>query len=271
MKILITGHEGFIGSNLLTYLESKNYSVDGWEYFAGQMPNVKSYDYVIHLGAISSTTFTDVEQIMLQNYDFSVELINLCNDSNVNFQYASSASVYGITNHFIEHGNLQPQSPYAWSKYLFDRYVTTRHFDIKVQGFRYFNVYGKGEEHKGNQASPYTKFRNQALTTGVIELFENSDQYCRDFVCVDDVSVLHEKMFAVKESGIYNVGTGKSVSFETVAKTIAQKYNAKIRYISMPSNLKSQYQSYTCADLTLLNSVVDMSWIKIEDYINGTY
>lgn len=271
MKILVTGHKGFIGSNLLNYLLSKGYKVDGWEYDWNKFPNVTDYNFVIHLGAISSTTFTDVDQIMLQNYEFSVKLLNLCNDLSVDFQYASSASVYGNTTHFIENGNLQPQSPYAWSKYLFDRYVKSRSFNIKVQGFRYFNVYGEGETHKGNQASPYTKFKNQALTTGVIELFENSDKYSRDFVCVDDICQLHEKMFSVKESGIYNVGTGRPVSFETVAKIIARKYNARIKYISMPDNLKSQYQSYTCADLKLLNSVVEMNWIKIEDYINGTY
>lgn len=270
MKILITGHKGFIGNNLYKYL-SATHTVDGWEYTAGQMPEIQNYNCVIHLGAISSTTFSDVDQLMLQNYEFSVELINLCNDFNIDFQYASSASVYGNTQNFKEDSSLQPQSPYAWSKYLFDRYVKNKQFNIKVQGFRYFNVYGEGEDHKENQASPYTKFKKQALTTGIIELFENSNQYCRDFVCVNDVCLLHKKMLGVKHSSIYNVGTGRPVSFETVAKEIAQKYDATIKYIPMPINLKLQYQNYTCADLTLLNSVVDMQWTKIEDYINGNY
>ena len=76
-------------------------------------------------------------------------------------------------------------------------------------------------------------------------------------------------MFDVKQSGIFNVGTSNPVSFETVAQTIANKYNAGINYIPMPENLKSQYQSYTCANIDKLNSVIDMNWTNIEDYING--
>jgi len=76
-------------------------------------------------------------------------------------------------------------------------------------------------------------------------------------------------MFDVDQSGIFNAGTGRSVSFATVAEHIANKHNAKINLIPMPENLKGQYQEYTCANLTNLNSVVDMQWINIEDYING--
>lgn len=270
MKILITGHKGFIGSNLLTYLQNKNYDVQGWEYEPNTIPSVEGFDWVVHLGAISSTTFSDVDQIMEQNLDFSVKLLNCCNDVGVNFQYASSASVYGPTDNFIEDGPLQPQSPYAWSKYLFDRYVKQHEFNVLVQGFRYFNVYGIGEEHKGDQASPYTKFTKQAKENSVIKLFENSDQYSRDFVCVEDVCNVHEKMFNVKASDIFNVGTGRAVSFDTVGKCIAEKHRADIQYISMPENLKSQYQKYTCANLNKLNSVIQIDWIKIEDYINET-
>ena len=157
------------------------------------------------------------------------------------------------------------------SKYLFDRFLNQYidEFDIKIQGFRYFNVYGEGEEHKGDQASPYTKFAYQAKDNGVIKLFEDSNNYLRDFVCVDDICKLHEKMFDVDQSGIFNVGTGNPVSFQTVAETIANKHNAGIIYTPIPDNIKSQYQKYTCADLTNLNSVVDMQWTNIEDYING--
>ena len=76
-------------------------------------------------------------------------------------------------------------------------------------------------------------------------------------------------MFDVDQSGIFNVGTSNPVSFQTVAETIANKHSAGIHCIPMPDNIKSQYQKYTCADLTNLNSVVDMQWTKIEDYING--
>ena len=271
MRILVTGHNGFIGKNIATYLQSQGHEVEGWEWQPGILPSTEDYDWCIHLGAISSTTYIDVNQILEQNFEFSVRLAQICENFGTNFQYASSASVYGPTEHFTENGPLLPQSPYAWSKYLFDRFVNQYidEFEIKIQGFRYFNVYGQGEEHKGDQASPYTKFTHQAKENGYINLFEDSEKYRRDFVCVDDICKLHEKMFDIDQSGIFNVGTGRSVSFSTVANAIANKYNAKINLIPMPENIKSQYQKYTCADLTNLNSVVDMQWTNIEDYINA--
>jgi ADP-L-glycero-D-manno-heptose 6-epimerase len=272
MKILVTGHKGFIGKNLSMYLANKGHEVEGWDYVPNAIPDPEGYDWVIHLGAISSTTYTDVDQIMEQNFENSVRLIQACDMMGVNFQYASSASVYGPHQHFKENGPLLPQSPYAWSKYLFDRFVNQflDEFQITVQGFRYFNVYGEGEEHKGSQASPYHKFTRDAIKTGKINLFEGSENYKRDFVWVGDVCRAHELMLEKSDRGVFNVGTGLPVSFETVAKTIASKYSAEINYIPIPENLRSQYQSYTCADLEKLNSTIDMQWTKIEDYINGT-
>jgi ADP-L-glycero-D-manno-heptose 6-epimerase len=155
---------------------------------------------------------------------------------------------------------------------MFDRFINQYidEFQIKIQGFRYFNVYGPGEEHKGEQASPYTKFTRQAKENNVITLFEDSENYKRDFVCVEDVCRVHEKMFDSAATGIFNVGTGTATSFETVASAIANKHGAAIHRIPMPDNLKSQYQKYTCADLTKLNSAIDMQWTNIKDYINET-
>ena len=273
MKILVTGHKGFIGSNIALYLQSQGHEVEGWEWIPGVIPSTEDYDWCIHTGAISSTTYDDVDQILEQNFEFSVRLAQVCENFGTNLQYASSASVYGPTTHFTEDGKLLPQSPYAWSKYLFDRFLGQfqDEFEITIQGFRYFNVYGaNGESHKGNMASPYTKFTKQATEDGVIRLFENSDNYKRDFVCVEDLCKLHEKMFNVNQSGIFNAGTGTATSFETVAQAIAKKHNAVIEYIPMPDGLKGQYQEYTCANLDKLNSIVDMQWTSIEDYINGT-
>lgn len=271
MKILVTGHKGFIGSNIALYLQSKGHEVEGWEYMPNVIPSTENYDWCIHTGAISSTTYTDVNQILEQNFEFSVRLAQVCENFGTNFQYASSASVYGNTTHFTEDGPLYPQSPYAWSKYLFDRFINQfiDEFQITIQGFRYFNVYGKnGELQKGDMASPYTKFTNQAKENGFITLFENSEKYKRDFVCVEDICKLQEKMFDVDAKGIFNVGTGRPVSFQTVGSAIANKYDADIRYVSIPDNIKGQYQKYTCANLDKLNSVVDMKWKSIEDYIN---
>lgn len=271
MKILVTGHKGFIGSNIALYLMSMGHEVEGWEYIPNAVPSTEDYDWCIHTGAISSTTYTDVNQILEQNFEFSVRLAQVCENFGTNLQYASSASVYGPTTHFTEDGPLLPQSPYAWSKYLFDRFINQfiDEFDIKIQGFRYFNVYGPNEAHKGDQASPYTKFTRQAIDNGVVKLFEGSEDFKRDFVCVEDICRLQEKMFNVDAKGIYNVGTGRAESFDAVGRAIAKKHGADIEYIPMPDNLKSQYQAYTCANLDKLNSVVDMQWTNIEDYING--
>jgi ADP-L-glycero-D-manno-heptose 6-epimerase len=250
MKILITGYKGFIGQNMVNALKD-DHELSLYEW-GDQVPEFEDLDWCIHLGAISSTNERDVEKVMRQNHDFSCMLLVACQINKVNLQYASSASVYGLVSSFREEAQSSPQSPYAWSKYLFDRHVKSQKFnDIVVQGFRYFNVYGPHEDHK-DQSSPHHKFTQQAKETGRIKLFDESDKFCRDFVPVETVIDVHKKFFNVRESGIWNVGTGVATSFESVAKGIAKKYNAKIDYIPMPDDIKNQYQKYTCADLTNL-------------------
>lgn len=250
MKILVTGHRGFIGQNMVNALKDEH-TITTYEW-GDTPPDFEGLDWCIHLGAISSTNEKDVEKVMRQNHDFSCMVLMACQLNQVNLQYASSASVYGLISTFSEDALPSPQSPYAWSKYLFDRHVKSQKFDnIVVQGFRYFNVFGPHEDHK-DQPSPHHKFTKQAESTGVIKLFENSETYERDFVPVETVVGVHKKFFNVKESGIWNVGTGRPMSFELVARSIAGKYNAKIEYIPMPEDIRNQYQKYTCADLTNL-------------------
>jgi ADP-L-glycero-D-manno-heptose 6-epimerase len=270
MKILITGHKGFIGQNLTLALQDEH-ELFGYEWQDEMLPEVEGYDWVIHLGAISSTTENNVDKIMLQNYEFSKWLFNQCNTKGVNFQYASSASVYGPYEKFGEDDPKQPQSPYAWSKYLFDRWVLgLSNRNVVVQGFRYFNAYGPFEEHKENQASPITKFTKQAEDTSTIELFEDSDNYKRDFIYVGDICKIHKQLLKSDISDIYNIGTGKTTSFQDVAEIISKKHNAKIKYIPMPDKLKGQYQEYTCADITKLSNVTDLKFTTVEEYINGS-
>lgn len=268
MKILITGSGGFIGKNCINYFKQKENIVVGID--AGDpIPNLKKFDLVIHLGAISSTTFRDVDRILTQNYDYSISLLEKCHQSKIPFQYASSASVYGSGQSFDESDPVYPQSPYAWSKYLFDRFVLSNlnNFSIPIQGFRYFNVYGEMEDHKGDQASPCYKFTTQAKKFKIISLFENSDQYKRDFVWVKDICQVHDQMSTCPVSGIFNVGTGRAVSFEKVALLIAEKYGADIKYIPMPDELRDQYQTYTCANINKLKKYIELDFVKIEDYI----
>lgn len=271
MRILVTGHEGFIGKNLALHLMNAGHEVEGWEYIPNVIPDPSSYDWVIHLGAISSTTYKDVEQIMEQNFEYSCRMLQVCDTMGVNFQYASSASVYGTNTDFSEDAPKNPQSPYAWTKFLFDRFVEQHLDDLQIlcQGFRYFNVYGQYEEHKADQASPVSKFTRQAEEYGKIKLFENSDKYKRDFICVNDICKIHENMLGVDQSGIFNIGTGSTTSFADVAKAISKKYNADIEYIPMPDTLKGQYQEYTKADISKLKEHIDLDFTTVEDYING--
>jgi ADP-L-glycero-D-manno-heptose 6-epimerase len=116
-------------------------------------------------------------------------------------------------------------------------------------------VYGKFEDHKGDQASPYSKFRKQA-ETGTIKLFEGSSNFRRDFVPVETVIDVHKKFFDITESGVWNVGTGVAKSFEDVAQQIASETGAKIEEIPMPEHLRGGYQTYTRADLTKLYETI---------------
>lgn len=257
MKILITGYKGFIGQNMVNALKD-DHELSLYEW-GDEPPDFEGLDWCIHLGANSSTTENNVDDIMRQNHDFSCIVLMACQVNGVNLQYASSASVYGLNQNFREDAPKDPRSPYAWSKYLFDRHVTSSKFheNTVVQGFRYFNVYGPHEDHKKNQASPYSTFAKQAKETGVIKLFDGSENYLRDFVPVETVVDVHKRFFNVKESGVWNVGSGKPKSFEQVAREVAAQYDAKIEYIRMPEQLKSQYQAYTCADLTKLNQTLN--------------
>jgi len=153
----------------------------------------------------------------------------------------------------------EPENPLnhcARSKYLIEKYILSRNAPIVAQAFRYFNVYGPREERKGSQASPYTQFRKQARETGVIKIFKGSELCNRDFVPVEEIIRLHKEFFKVKESGVWNFGTGKTKSFLDVAKEVAKETGAEINEIPFPEHLKKHYQYYTCADLTKLRATI---------------
>ena len=250
MKILLTGHKGFIGSHMLNALSDHEVTTFEW---GDSLPSIEGHDWVVHMGANSSTTERDIEKIMYQNVDFSVWLLKQCVKYGVDMQYSSSASVYGMRKeNFKEDQPVDPRNPYAWTKYLFERHVSNLDpkalKGIRIQGFRYFNVYGSNEDHKEGQASPYHTFTKQYKETGKIKLFENSENYLRDFVPVEQVCKTHIDFFDVKESGVWNVGTGTPKSFLDVALSIAPV--EAIEYIPMPDKLRDSYQSYTCADMS---------------------
>lgn len=252
MNILLTGYKGFIGSHLLRALKKEGHRVTTYEW--GEiLPSVIGQDWVIHVGAISSTTERDIEKVMRQNVDFTIDLYESCRTFGVNFQFASSASVYGLNTEFAEFSPLDPRTPYAWSKYLCERYMTSNEGGNTVQIFRYFNVYGpQGEEHKGSQASPFCQFKMQSEKFGQIKVFEHSEKYQRDFIHVSDVVDYHLKFLKCRRDGIFNIGKGKTMSFLDVAKT----FDVPIIEIPMPESLRHSYQEYTCADMTKTRSVL---------------
>ena len=250
MKILVTGASGFIGQNMVNGLREEHEVIPHeWGQTISKVPEV---DWVVHLGAISSTVEQNIEKIYKQNLDFSINLYETCIKNNVNFQFASSASVYGLKSSFEESAPLDPQNHYARSKAMFEKYIELRKAPIITQTFRYFNVYGPHEDHKGGQASPHTQFTKQAKETGLIKLFEGSKNYKRDFINVAQIVDYHKRFFSVEESGVWNMGTGVAKSFYDVAEEIARYHAAKLEYIEMPHVLKNNYQEFTQANTVKL-------------------
>ena len=122
-------------------------------------------------------------------------------------------------------------------------------------------MYGQGEDHKGDQASPVHKFTKQVKETGKLKLFEGSGKYLRDFIWVGDIVevVLNND----KPSGIYDLGTSNPISFKLVAELIAAKYNGEIEYVPFPEHLKGKYQY-----LTIAEKVWDYQFINVAQYLN---
>ena len=271
MRILITGHEGFIGRNMLAWCAAEEgWQVDGWEWHPTERPDVREYDWVIHLGAIADMTCTDVEAIMKQNYDFSRWLFGECNKHGVHLQYASSSSVYGDTKDFSEHASCYPQTPYAWSKYLFDRWVFQQDVKIFVQGFRYFNVYGKWMHLRGNRANAIVKWRNQARKEGKITVWDTAEHIYRDWTWVGDVCRLHiDFIKQVNGSGIWNCGAGLAHSFLDIAEEIAEQEGVELELVPVPDVEKTRFRHKTKADLTNLKATIGKrKWLNVFEFLN---
>ena len=271
MNILVTGHEGFIGRNMTTWMhQEEGWTVDGWEYDPTNLPDVTGYDWVVHLGAIADMTNNDVDTVLKQNLEFSQWLFNECNNNGVNFQYASSSSVYGNTKDFSEYAPCQPQTPYAWSKYLFDRWVFQQPVNIYVQGFRYFNVYGKWMHLRGNRANAIHKWRTQARKEGKITVWETAEHVKRDWTWVGDVCRLHiDFIKQVNGSGIWNVGSGLSHSFLDIAEEIAEQEGVPLEYEPVSQQELTRFRSKTCADLTHLKETIGKrQWLNVFEWLN---
>lgn len=247
--ILITGHRGFIGQNMMAAFPGAR----GFEWGDGS-PDLRGVDRVIHLGAISSTQCADGRAITRQNVEFTSQLLWACAERCIPFQFASSASVYGPNaKSFCETDRPDPATLYAQSKYRVEQLVLRHDWPMPVQAFRYFNVYGPHEDHK-DQPSPHSRFRRQALRSGRIEVFAGSEHVLRDFVPVERVIEVHRRFFDLPVSGVYNLGTGVATSFMEVARAVAAETGAEIVEVPMPE-LRG-YQRFTQADMTKTHALL---------------
>jgi ADP-L-glycero-D-manno-heptose 6-epimerase len=306
MYYVVTGAAGFIGANLVKGLNQRGITeiiavdnltkadkfrnltdcdiadyLDKTEFLerlnAGEFDGV--VDAMLHEGACSDTMEHNGQYMMANNYRYSLALLDYCLDQEVPYLYASSASVYGGGNVFREERALEaPLNVYGYSKFLFDQVVRRRLHDASspVVGFRYFNVYGPREQHKGRMASVAFHFFNQFQAEGKVKLFEGADGYGngeqrRDFVYVQDiVDVNFHFLDRPNLSGIFNLGTGRAQTFNDVAVATVNACRAQrgetamslermlsdgiVEYIPFPAALRGKYQSYTQADLTALRA-----------------
>ena len=267
--IILTGAQGFIGKKFLEKLTGKEViqveKNDSW-HFRQTFSQWNDVELILHQGAISSTTCKNLQALHHFNVEFSEWIFQEAIKREIPIKYASSASVYGN----MMTGVINPLNYYAISKVIMDYWVQD-HMDefSSVQGFRYFNVYGQGEDHKGDQASPVQKFTQQIKETGKLKLFKGSDKFKRDFICVDDV--VEVVLYNNKPSGIYDLGTGNPTSFQEVAELIATKYNGEIEYVPFPDHLKGKYQSYTCAHMDWLKyNQLPYQFKTVEDYVKDS-
>lgn len=302
--IVVTGGAGFIGANLVKALNQRGEKdvvvVDNLEraekfvnladceladYFDKKVFLEKlqrgdfagKFSRILHQGACSDTMEQNGAYMMQNNYQYSKALLHFCQAERIPFLYASSASVYGAGPVFREAREHEaPLNVYGYSKFLFDQYVrrVLPKKTAQIAGFRYFNVYGAREQHKGRMASVAYHFFNQYRESGRVRLFEGSGGYAggeqrRDFISVEDVVAVN--LFFLEhadKSGIFNLGTGRSQTFNDVAVATINNLRAKdeqapltlqamqsqglIEYIAFPAALAGKYQSFTEADMTAL-------------------
>lgn len=302
-RVVVTGGAGFIGSNIVQGLNARGIDdiivvddltqgdkfrnladlriadyLDASEFYSsfadGAFGKVEA---VFHEGACSDTMEQDGKYMMDNNYGVSCSLYASCQQRGTRLLYASSAAVYGGSDTFRESPKFErPLNVYGYSKLLFDQRMRRECGDFKrmkrqVAGFRYFNVYGPREQHKGRMASVAFHQFHQFREQGKVKLFAEYGGYgpgeqSRDFVFVDDVVAVNLWFFDHPEkSGIFNLGTGRAQPFNDVALAVVNALHpggvqdaatatdlGLLEYVPFPDALRGKYQCYTRADLTAL-------------------
>ncbi len=320
MTIIVTGVAGFIGSNIVKALndrgEHRVIAVDNLTR-ADKFKNLVDCDIddyldksefverfrrgdfgkvraVFHEGACSDTMETDGRYMMDNNYRYSRDVMDICLAQGTQFLYASSSATYGGSSRFVEEREFEkPLNVYGYSKLLFDQIVRQVMPKAKSQivGFRYFNVYGPRETHKGRMASVAFHNFNQFRSEDKVKLFGEYNGYAageqtRDFISVEDVVKVNLYFFDHPEkSGIFNLGTGRAQPFNDIASTVVNSLRAMngeaslslaelvqrglIEYIPFPDTLRGKYQCFTQADQSKLRSAgYDAPFLTVQEGVD---
>lgn len=292
--IVVTGGAGFIGANIVKALNARGRNdvmvvddlrdgtkfvnladctladyLDKDDFLAkieaalrGEITDLPNIEAIFHEGACSDTTEWDGQYMMKNNFEYSKVLLNYCEKFGIPFLYASSAATYGGSDVFKEAPEYEkPLNVYGYSKLLFDQHVRSRWESLTTQvvGFRYFNVYGPREQHKGKMASVAYHNHLQIRNGETLKLFGAYGGYeagmqSRDFVYVGDVVDVNLWFLDNPQaSGIFNLGTGRAEPFKAIGEAVIDFYGkGEINYIDFPEELKGRYQSYTRADISHL-------------------
>jgi len=297
--IVVTGGAGFIGSNLLAALESRGELVvvdhlgngDMWRNIAKRelADVIHPYDFhdwlkgrsseqiqaIFHMGAISSTTETDVDLIVENNVRLSLDLFRWCAQEKVRFIYASSAATYGDGTYgfqdddaVAELAQLQPLNAYGWSKHMVDRRLARvlregGSLPPQCVGLKFFNVYGPNEYHKGSMRSVVHQLHPQIVDGAAAKLFRSHHPdyqdggQLRDFIYVKDVVDVMMWVFDHPQvQGLYNVGTGQARSFADLASAVfaALGKEPRFEFIDTPLEIRDKYQYFTQAEMGKLRA-----------------
>jgi ADP-L-glycero-D-manno-heptose 6-epimerase len=286
-NIIVTGGSGFIGSAIVWRLnelgredivvvdrkdegaKEKNLAplkftdfVDADDFIA-RLNDFRGTDAIIHMGACSSTTETNREYMMSNNYQYTRDLAEFAVANDIRFIYASSAATYGDGSAGMNDGTdelhgLRPLNVYGYSKHLFDQYATRNGMFDRIVGLKYFNVFGPNENHKGDMRSLVNKAFDQINSTGKLQLFKSANpayadgEFGRDFVYVKDAVDMTLHFMDSKTGGLFNVGSGRMNTWNSLAAAIfrALDMETNIEFIDMPEHLRDRYQYHTQADLT---------------------
>lgn len=295
-RVLVTGGAGFIGSGLIQQLNTAGVenivvadflgTTDKWknlrelrfeDYLEAddmlarlEAGTLGDFDFVLHMGACSSTTERDAAYLVRNNYEFSKSLAEWSARRNARFVYASSAATYGDGSEGMADSSdlaylakLRPLNMYGYSKHMFDLYAERTGLLKNCAGMKYFNVFGPREDHKGEMRSLVNKAYQQVLDSGTIRLFRSyRDQYAdgeqrRDFVYVKDaVAMTLHVAENPKANGLFNVGSGRAETWLELANAVfaAMGVEAKVKFIDMPEDIRDKYQYYTIADISRIRA-----------------